>query len=90
MLPQGHPLPVREENLLRKMVRVKLAPSTSLTLPACIGLEDLIDCPICHTFVPLDTINVHIDSGCKSTSTPSKPKQKDEWSKVFSKKTKER
>ncbi|KAF9793309.1 hypothetical protein BJ322DRAFT_997290 [Thelephora terrestris] len=51
--------------------------------------ESMIDCPICHTFVPFDTINVHIDNGCKSTSTPSKPKQKAEWSKVFSKKSKD-
>lgn len=72
------------------MVRVKLAPSTTLTLSVCIGLEGLIDCPICHAFVPFDTINVHIDNGCGSTSTPSNPKQKAEWSKVFSKKSKDR
>lgn len=72
------------------MVIVELTPQETRASADCMFSEDLIDCPICHNFVPLDTINVHIDSGCKSTSTPSKPKQKAEWSKVFSKKSKDR
>ena len=73
------------------MVRVKPAPPELIHSSTCITLdEDLIGCPICHTFVPFDAINVHIDSGCKSTSIPLKPKQKAEWSKVFSKTSKDR
>ncbi|KAF9653854.1 hypothetical protein BDM02DRAFT_1100456 [Thelephora ganbajun] len=64
-------------------------PSTPNKRRKLVSEDGLIDCPICHTFVPFDAINMHIDSGCKSTSTPSKPKQKAEWSKVFSKRSKD-